>query len=82
MFTDSEGCGLSHRNITVSTSGLVPAMEELMAKTNIRLAVSLNASTDQQRNLLMPVNRKWPIEELLRRAPESGKGFKVSEDII
>ena len=66
MFTDSEGCGLSHRNITVSTSGLVPAMEELMAKTNIRLAVSLNASTDQQRNLLMPVNRKWPIEELLK----------------
>ena len=36
-----------------------------MAKSNIRLAVSLNASTDQQRNLIMPVNRRWPIKELI-----------------
>ena len=57
-------------------------MEELMAKTNIRLAVSLNASTDQQRNLLMPVNRKWPIEELLKAFSESWKRVQVSEDII
>ena len=65
IFTDSAGFGLSARNITVSTSGLVPAMEKLMTDTNVRLAVSLNASNDKQRDLLMPVNRRWPIRELL-----------------
>ena len=65
VFTDSTGFGISSRNITVSTSGLVPAMEELMSATSVRLAVSLNASTDKQRDSLMPVNLRWPIRELM-----------------
>ena len=82
IFTDPAGFGISSRKITVSTSGLVPAMEELMSKSNIRLAVSLNASTDQQRNLIMPVNRRWPIKELIAVCSRILKKSSKSERIL
>ena len=64
--TDPEGFGMSRRRITVSTSGLVPAIEKLSREPALpRLAVSLNATTDAVRDRLMPVNRKYPIAELL-----------------
>jgi 23S rRNA (adenine2503-C2)-methyltransferase len=60
------GANLSQRRITVSTVGLVPAIERLGRETlRPNLAVSLNASSDEVRDRLMPVNRKWPIERLL-----------------
>jgi 23S rRNA (adenine2503-C2)-methyltransferase len=65
LLLDEDGPNFSHRHVTVSTSGLVPAMRRLAEETQVKLAVSLNATTDAQRDALMPVNRRWPIGELL-----------------
>jgi 23S rRNA (adenine2503-C2)-methyltransferase len=67
------GCDFSPRRITVSTAGLVPRIEELGRRApTLGLAVSLNATTDEVRSRLMPVNRRWPLPvllEALRRFP-------------
>ncbi|MFL5274738.1 MAG: 23S rRNA (adenine(2503)-C(2))-methyltransferase RlmN, partial [Anaeromyxobacteraceae bacterium] len=60
-----DGPNFSHRHVTVSTSGLVPQMLRLGAETQVKLAVSLNATTDAQRDALMPVNRRYPLARLL-----------------
>jgi 23S rRNA (adenine2503-C2)-methyltransferase len=60
-----DGPNFSHRHVTVSTSGLVPQIRRLGAETPVKLAVSLNATTDAQRDVLMPLNRRWPLAELL-----------------
>ncbi len=70
---DPHGVGLSPKRVTLSTSGIVPGIERL-AQENVRpkLAVSLNASSDEQRNAIMPINRKYPLAALLeacRRYP-------------
>jgi 23S rRNA (adenine2503-C2)-methyltransferase len=65
ILLDEDGMNFSKRKITVSTSGLVPGIEELYSKTDVSLAVSLNSSTNEQRSAIMPVNKKWPIEVLL-----------------
>jgi 23S rRNA (adenine2503-C2)-methyltransferase len=65
-----DGPNFSHRHVTVSTSGLVPVMRRLGEETQVKLAVSLNATTDAQRDALMPINRRWPIGELLRACRE------------
>ena len=66
LLTDPEGFALSRRRITLSTSGLAPAIERLAEEpAPPKLAVSLNASTDAVRDRLMPVNRKYPIARLL-----------------
>ncbi len=65
VLTDPEGFGLSSRRVTLSTAGIVPGLERLGRKTDIKLAVSLNATTDDTRDRLMPVNRRYPIKELL-----------------
>jgi 23S rRNA (adenine2503-C2)-methyltransferase len=66
ILTDPDGFGLSRRRITVSTVGIVPAIERLAAEAvRPRLAVSLNATTDAIRDRIMPVNRKWNLERLL-----------------
>jgi 23S rRNA (adenine2503-C2)-methyltransferase len=71
LMTDPGGMALSHRKITVSTSGIVPVMKKMSLEESLpNLAVSLNATTDALRDLLMPVNRKWNIEELLRACGE------------
>ena len=60
------GVGLGARHMTVSTSGLVPGIRELAAQPlQVRLAVSLHAATDEVRDKIMPVNRKYPLAELL-----------------
>ncbi|HEY8142313.1 MAG TPA: 23S rRNA (adenine(2503)-C(2))-methyltransferase RlmN, partial [Kofleriaceae bacterium] len=67
ILTDERGANFSHRRITVSTVGMVPAIERLGREPEIRpnLAVSLNAASDDVRDRIMPVNRKWPISRLL-----------------
>ncbi len=65
IMLDEDGMNFSKRKVTVSTSGLVPAIEELYRHTDVSLAISLNSSTDEQRSQIMPVNKKWPIAELL-----------------
>jgi 23S rRNA (adenine2503-C2)-methyltransferase len=59
------GLGLSGRRVTVSTVGLVPQMQQLVRDTPASLAVSLTATTDAQRDQLMPVNRRFPLAALL-----------------
>lgn len=68
LLTHQDGLAFSPRRITVSTSGLVPKVRELGERTGVYLAISLNATTDEVRGLIMPVNKKWPIEELLKAA--------------
>jgi len=60
-----DGLQFSNRRVTISTSGLVPEMEILGRSVTVNLAVSLNATTDEQRDRIMPVNRKYPIQQLL-----------------
>jgi 23S rRNA (adenine2503-C2)-methyltransferase len=63
------GLGLSQRGITVSTVGLVPAMDRLAQEDlAVTLAVSLHAPDDELRDTLVPVNRRWPVEEVLSAA--------------
>ncbi|GAB4304356.1 MAG: 23S rRNA (adenine(2503)-C(2))-methyltransferase RlmN [Desulfuromonadia bacterium] len=66
ILQDDNGLQFSSRKITVSTSGLVPQMTELGRRVTVNLAVSLNATTNEQRDRLMPVNRSYPIEVLIR----------------
>lgn len=65
VLSDNEGLGLSRRRITVSTSGVVPALEQLGSETNPMLAISLHAVRDDLRDVLVPINRKYKIAQLL-----------------
>ncbi len=75
ILLDPKGVGLSPRHVTLSTSGIVPGIERLAkepAPQRPKLAISLNASTDEQRERIMPINRKYPLAALLgacRRYP-------------
>ena len=66
VLTDPEGLQLSRRRITVSTSGVVPEIARLGAETGTMLAISLHATNDPLRDVLVPINRKYPIAELLQ----------------
>ena len=71
IMIDGNGLQLSNRRVTVSTCGLVPEMERLGREIpNVNLAVSLNATTDELRNRIMPINRRYPLKELLRACRE------------
>jgi 23S rRNA (adenine2503-C2)-methyltransferase len=66
IITDAEwGIGISPRRVTLSTVGLVPQIEKLMAETRVNLAISLHAANERLRGELMPVNRKYPLKQLL-----------------
>jgi 23S rRNA (adenine2503-C2)-methyltransferase len=65
ILLDDFGFGLSKRRVTVSTSGLVPFMDRLREEVDTALAVSLHAPNDELRNQLVPVNRKYPVAELI-----------------
>ena len=66
ILTDNRvGLQLSHRRVTLSTAGIVPRLTDLARDTNIRLAVSLNASDNETRSHLMPINRTYPLEALI-----------------
>jgi 23S rRNA (adenine2503-C2)-methyltransferase len=65
LLTDDHGFGLSRRRVTVSTSGLVPQIRKLADVSNVALAISLHAPTDELRDELVPINKRHPIAELL-----------------
>jgi 23S rRNA (adenine2503-C2)-methyltransferase len=65
LMLDDFTYGLSKRRVTLSTSGIVPALDRLAEVSDISLAVSLHAPGDELRNELVPINRKYPIRELL-----------------
>jgi 23S rRNA (adenine2503-C2)-methyltransferase len=77
---DEQGIALSRRRITLSTSGVVPMIPKVGEVLDVNLAVSLHAVNDDIRDTLVPINRKWPIEELLA-ACASYPGAKNSRRI-
>ncbi|MGX9966440.1 23S rRNA (adenine(2503)-C(2))-methyltransferase RlmN [Roseomonas sp. F4] len=82
---DNEGIALSRRRITLSTSGVVPMMDRCGAELNVNLAVSLHAVTDELRNEIVPLNRKYPIEELMaacRRYPGASNARRITFEYV
>ncbi len=65
VISDDQGLAISRRRITVSTSGVAPKIPELGARTAAMLAISLHATHDELRDVLVPLNRRYPIEQLL-----------------
>ncbi len=83
LMLDDHAYGLSRRRVTVSTSGIVPAMDRLRDECPVALAVSLHASNDALRDRLVPINQKYPLRELmaacqryLERAPRDFVTFE------
>lgn len=65
LMLDDNAYGLSRRRVTVSTSGVVPAMDRLRDECPVALAISLHAPNDTLRNVLVPINQKYPLRELM-----------------
>jgi len=65
VLLSEDGPNFSNRHVTVSTAGVVPQMRRFGEETDVKLAVSLNATTDEVRSAIMPLNRRWPIADLL-----------------
>lgn len=65
LMMDDNAHGLSKRRVTISTSGVVPAIRRMVGLTDASIAISLHAPVDELRNELVPINRKYPIAELL-----------------
>ncbi|MDF3063842.1 MAG: rlmN [Microvirga sp.] len=85
VLSDNEGLGLSRRRITVSTSGVVPQMEPLGRQANSMLAISLHAVRDELRDELVPLNRKYPIAELLeacRNYPGASNARRITFEYV
>jgi 23S rRNA (adenine2503-C2)-methyltransferase len=70
LLLSEDGPQFSQRHVTVSTSGVVPMIRKLGDETPVKLAVSLNATTDAQRDALMPLNKRWPLAELMAACRE------------
>ena len=86
ILLDDFGYGLSRRRVTLSTSGVLPALERLRERAPVALAVSLHAPTDALRDVLVPINQKYPIQELMaacRRYLEAGpRDFVTFEYVL
>lgn len=84
IFLSVFGFELSGKRITVSTSGVVPAMLELSARYPVSIAVSLNASRDDVRSSIMPINRKYPLADLVAAMREIPlhRGRKVTAEYV
>lgn len=84
LMTDDFGYALSKRRVTISTAGVVPAMERLADVTDVALAVSLHAPDDELREQLVPLNRKYPLRELLRacRSYVDGYNRKITFEYV
>ena len=76
MMCDDYAYALSKRRVTISTAGVVPAMEKLRLATDVSLAVSLHAPNDALRDELVPINQKYPIQELLKACRSYIDGYK------
>jgi 23S rRNA (adenine2503-C2)-methyltransferase len=77
ILLDSQAIGIAPRHATLSTSGIVPGIERLaQEKVRPKLAISLNASSDEQRDALMPINRKYPLSVLLEACKKFPRGSR------
>jgi 23S rRNA (adenine2503-C2)-methyltransferase len=82
---DHEGLSLSRRKITLSTAGVVPMIERCGTELAINLAISLHAVTDELRDVLVPLNKKYPIAELLtacRNYPGSSNARRITFEYV
>jgi 23S rRNA (adenine2503-C2)-methyltransferase len=82
---DPEGIALSRRRITLSTSGVVPLMDRCGSELGVNLAVSLHAVRDELRDQLVPLNRKYPIAELIaacRRYPGASNARRITFEYV
>ena len=85
IISDGDGLSLSKRRITVSTSGIVPEMTQLGQDCGTMLAVSLHAVRDDLRNTLVPINKKYPINELLtacRNYPGASNARRITFEYV
>ncbi|HQP18771.1 MAG TPA: 23S rRNA (adenine(2503)-C(2))-methyltransferase RlmN [Phenylobacterium sp.] len=85
IIADNEGVAISRRRITVSTSGVVPELKALGERTQAMLAISLHATNDELRNVLVPLNKKYPIAELMagiRGYPGLGNARRVTFEYV
>ncbi len=84
LLLSEDGPNFSQRRVTVSTSGLVPVIRKLGEETPVKLAVSLNATTDAQRDAIMPINKRWPLAELLAacRAFPTRNGRRITFEYV
>ena len=86
IMLDQGGMGISPRHVTLSTSGIVPGIERLgQEKVRPKLAISLNASNDEQRDALMPINKKYPLGALLeacRNFPKGSREYLTFEYVL
>jgi len=74
ILTDARGVGMAARKITISTVGVIPGILRLAEERRIyNLAVSLHAATDESRSALVPVNRRWPLSDLMDACREYGR---------
>jgi len=82
---DPEGISLSRRRITLSTSGVVPEIARTAEEIGCQLAVSFHATTDEVRDKLVPINKKWPISELLdalRAYPKASNSERITFEYV
>ena len=85
IISDHEGIALSRRRITVSTSGVVPELPMLGQRTAAMLAISLHATNDALRDVLVPLNKKYPIEQLMagiRAYPGLSNALRVTFEYV
>jgi 23S rRNA (adenine2503-C2)-methyltransferase len=85
ILMDNEGIALSRRRITLSTSGVVPMMDRAGAELGVNLAVSLHAVRDELRDEIVPLNRKYPIAELMaacRRYPSASNARRITFEYV
>jgi 23S rRNA (adenine2503-C2)-methyltransferase len=85
IMTDDLGFGLSHKRVTLSTAGVVPGIDRLAQTIRVSLAVSLHAPNDELRDVLVPINRSYPIDELLaacRRYAAASGGDSITFEYV
>ncbi|MCA8933039.1 MAG: 23S rRNA (adenine(2503)-C(2))-methyltransferase RlmN [Rhodospirillaceae bacterium] len=85
LIMDGDGMGVSRRRITLSTAGVVPLMERCGAELGVKLAVSLHAVTDELRDQIVPLNRKYPIGELMaacRSYPGASNARRITFEYV
>ncbi len=81
LMMEDYGFGLSKRRVTVSTSGVVPALDLLKEKIDVALAISLHAPNNTLRDELVPVNRKYPMEEFLAASKRYVEGSRANDKV-
>lgn len=85
IIMDSDGIAFSRRKITLSTSGVVPMIEQCGAELGVNLAISLHAVTNEIRDEIVPLNKKYPIKDLLdacRRYPAASNSKRITFEYV